>query len=94
MGTMLEDAARYTLVFTGFPVSHWQELWTNNPLEHLKGETRRRTGVAGNFPNRPTARHLVGTVLIGQYDEWTQNRGYITIPNTMDNGDLTERRVS
>ena len=61
MGTMLEDAAPDTLVFTGFPVSHWQELWTNNPLEHLKGEMHRRTGVAGNFPNRPTARHLVGT---------------------------------
>ena len=39
---MLEDALPDILAFTAFPVSHWQKLWSNNPLERLNKEIRRR----------------------------------------------------
>ena len=39
---LLEEAAADLLAFTSFPKEHWRQLWSNNPLERLNKEIRRR----------------------------------------------------
>ena len=46
---MLEDALPDILAFTAFPVSHWQKLWSNNPMERAEG--RRYLTIAHGINN-------------------------------------------
>jgi putative transposase len=67
---MLEDARDDLLAFTGFPVAHWRQIWSTNPLERVNKEIKRRTDVVGTFPNPAALLRLAGHVLIEQHDEW------------------------
>ncbi len=65
-GMRLGEAARVvregyaeTLTYTGFPREHWARIRTNNAIERLNREVRRRTRVAGAFPDGKSALMLV-----------------------------------
>ena len=40
-----------TLTYFLFPCNHWRQIKTNNPLERIIREIRRRTRVVGAFPD-------------------------------------------
>jgi hypothetical protein len=48
---LVEAVAEETLTYYAFPEEHWRRIRTNNPLEHILREIRRRTRVVGAFPD-------------------------------------------
>ena len=52
-----------SLVYYRYPPSHWARIKTNNPLERIMREIRRRTRVVGAFPDGHSALMLVGARL-------------------------------
>lgn len=48
-----------TLTYTAFPMEHWKRIRTNNAIERLNREIRRRTRVVGTFPDGHSALMLV-----------------------------------
>jgi len=67
---MLQDARTDLLAFCAFPVAHWRQIWSTNPLERLNREIKRRTDVVGVFPNDDAISRLVTAVILEQHDEW------------------------
>jgi transposase-like protein len=60
---IVEEGAKETLAYYDFPSQHWRSLRTNNPLERLMREIRRRTRVVGVFPDGQSALMLVAARL-------------------------------
>jgi len=52
-----------TLYYYTFPREHWRSLRTNNPLERLLREVRRRTRAVEAFPNSKSVLMLAATRL-------------------------------
>jgi transposase-like protein len=55
----VEEGVHETLAYTMFPREHWRSIRTNNPMERINREIRRRTRVVGNFPDGRSALMLV-----------------------------------
>lgn len=51
----LEDGMEETLTYMNFPYEHWSKIRTNNAIECLNLEIKRRTKVVGIFPDGQSA---------------------------------------
>ncbi len=86
----IEDGIEETITYMSFPYEHWNRIRTNNSIERLNREIRRRTKVVGTFPDGNSAlmlvcarlRHVAGT-------QWSSKR-YLNMKhfNTMDQMDI------
>ena len=60
---LIEESIGETLAFYAFPDSHWIKIRTNNPLERIMKEIRRRTKVVGAFPDGQSCLNLAAARL-------------------------------
>jgi putative transposase len=60
---LLEQKGNETMTYYAYPCTHWRQLRTNNPLERIIREIRRRTRVVGAFPDGHSALMLVAARL-------------------------------
>lgn len=84
----VEDSIEETLTYMEFPYEHWLRIRTNNVIERLNREIRRRTRVVGTFPDGNSAlmlvcarlRHVAGT-------QWG-NKKYLNMKHLENQADL------
>jgi transposase-like protein len=90
-----QDPGLHVLAYTGFPPAHWSKIWSNNPIERLNRELKRRTDVLVIFPDRPSVIRLVGALLVEINDEMiAAERRYIAAASLADlTGDNVERSL-
>jgi putative transposase len=89
---IVRDGFEETLSYMAFPSEHWRSLRTNNPLERIMREIRRRTRVVGNFPDGQSAlmlvaarlRHISGT-------KWGERR-YLNMERLREQDGQNERK--
>lgn len=80
-----------TLAYTEFPPEHWRRIRTNNGIERINREIRRRTRVVGTFPDGKSALMLVAARLkyIVEH-EWGKRR-YLDMSKLEEMDELKER---
>jgi len=59
-----------------FPLEHRRSIRTTNSLERINREIRRRTGVVGVFPNKPSCLRLISARLMEISEEWQIGKRY------------------
>ena len=68
-----------TLAYCGMPREHWRRIRTNNAIERLNREMRRRTRVVGTFPDGKSALMLVAARLKYVADSEWGSRRYLDV---------------
>lgn len=84
----VENSIDETLTYMDFPTQHWMKIRTNNVIERMNREIRRRTRVVGAFPDGNSALMLVCARLRYVAGRNWGNKRYLNMRHLAEN--LTE----
>lgn len=73
----LEENFIEGLTFFDFPKSHWRKIRTNNVVERLNQEQKRRTRIVRLFPSVESCERLVVTIAMGIHEDWCTGKRYL-----------------
>ena len=76
---VVRDGCAETLAYCDMPREHWRRIRTNNAIERLNREIRRRTRVVGTFPDGKSALMLVAARLKYVADSEWGSRRYLDV---------------
>ena len=76
---LMDTAEGDVLAFTGCPKEHRAKIHGTNPLERLPGGIKRRTDVAGLFPNEAAAVRPAGAILLQQDGRCAVQRRHMSL---------------
>ena len=76
---VVREGRAETLSYTDFPMQHWTRIRTNNAIERLNREIRRRTRVVGTFPDGRSALMLVTARLKYIVENERDRRRYLDV---------------
>ena len=79
LAAWLEENLPQGFAVFAFPRDHQRRLRTTNPLERVNKEIKRRTRVAGLFPNEAALLRLVTAILAETSDEWETGKIYLNM---------------
>ena len=89
----VEDGIDETLTYVDFPSEHWTRIRTNNVIERLNREIRRRTRVVGTFPDGNSALMLVCARLRHVAGSQWGNKKYLNMKH-LENTGLTPDSIA
>jgi transposase-like protein len=81
LAAWMEENLPQGLTTFAFPAAHRRRLRTSNPLERVNLEIKRRTRVAGLFPNEASLLRLVSALLTETSEEWETGKTYLNMEN-------------
>lgn len=79
LAAWLEEAIPEGLAVLLIPEPHRRRLRTSNVSENLNLQIKRRTRVAGLFPNEASVLRIVTAILMENSEEWETGRAYLTL---------------
>jgi len=77
VASMIDEGIEDCLSVLGFPEDHQVRLRTNNAMERLNKEIRRRDRVIGAFPDEASAMRLISALCMEISEDWLQAKPYL-----------------
>jgi len=85
---LIDEDIEQCLSVLAFPSEHRRRLSTNNGMERLNEEIRRRTRVIRIFPDEKAAIRVIATLCIEKSEEWVTGKRYLDM-SLLDKKDRT-----
>jgi transposase-like protein len=65
--------------YKAFPRSHWRKIRTTNGLERINKELKRRSRVAGAYPNDQSLLRVAGCIMMDVNEDWITGIRYLSL---------------